>query len=249
MELAGDLIVDVPSITKGEYITKARQILRDDIYREIYVLDTRKKPIGYINITDVLKVAETKSNITIDGYLKDAPLVHMDQTHEEVAKTILTAETDSCAVLKQDNTYAGAIRLADLFPLLACNATPCDRVQDIMTRKTVTTTAKTTIQKVYSLITESGYNAIPVLDNHNELIGIISRRDLLSGSIRTALINETQIPVEKIMKTELITIHKDASIAEAAQKMLDSDISRIPVTENGRLIGIIDRFDVLKNIL
>ena len=86
MKLAGDIINDVPFVMQGEYATKARQILRDDIYREIYVLNAGKKPVGYIDITDVLRIADTRSNVTIDWSMKEAPVSHMGDTLEDVAK-------------------------------------------------------------------------------------------------------------------------------------------------------------------
>ncbi len=248
MKLAGDIINDVPFVMQGEYATKARQILRDDIYREIYVLNAGKKPVGYIDITDVLRIADTRSNVTIDGFMKEAPTAQMGDTLEDVAKKIRGYATDSCAVIQDDGTYAGAVLLSNLFPVLAGRATIRGCVRDVMTKKVVTASPEESIQKAYSLIVESGFAGIPVL-RKKELIGIVSRRDLLSGSVRSALNSGTAMPVEKVMRTAVVTIDENASVTEAAKKMVDADVSRIPVMQGKTLVGIIDRFDVLKNII
>ena len=73
MKVISDFVIDVPVLKYDDQVTKARQMLRDDIFREIYVHDGKKKLMGYIDITDVLRVTATKSNVTIEGYIKDAP--------------------------------------------------------------------------------------------------------------------------------------------------------------------------------
>ena len=138
--------------------------------------------------------------------------------------------------------------MSNLFPVLAGRATIRGYVQDVMTKKVVTASPDESIQKVYSLIVESGFAGIPVL-RKKELIGIVSRRDLLSCSVRSALNSGTAMPVEKVMRSEVVTIDENASVTEAAKKMVDADVSQTPVMQGKTLVGIIDRFDVLKNII
>ena len=49
-------MVDVPILKLDDTVTKARQILRDDSFREIYIHDGKKKLLGYIDISDVLQI-------------------------------------------------------------------------------------------------------------------------------------------------------------------------------------------------
>ena len=83
MRTAQDFILEIPVLKPGDQITKARQILRDDRFREVYVVDAKKNLLGYIDITDGLRVTATKSNVTIEGFVKEAPMVHPADSIED----------------------------------------------------------------------------------------------------------------------------------------------------------------------
>lgn len=94
MRTAQDFIVEIPVLKYHDQITKARQILRDDRFREIYVVDKKDHLIGYLDLTDGLRVTATKSNVTVEGFIKDAPVVHAGDSIESVAKTMREYRTD-----------------------------------------------------------------------------------------------------------------------------------------------------------
>ena len=64
-------MIGIPVLKYNDQITKARQILRDDRFREVYVVDAKKNLLGYIDLTDGLRVTATKSNVTVEGYVKE----------------------------------------------------------------------------------------------------------------------------------------------------------------------------------
>jgi CBS domain-containing protein len=71
MKTAESVMVKVPVLSLSDHITRARQILRDDIFREVYVQDDRKHLAGYVDITDALRITDTRSNVTVEGFVKD----------------------------------------------------------------------------------------------------------------------------------------------------------------------------------
>ena len=99
MKTAQDFILEIPVLKPGDQITKARQILRDDRFREVYVVDAKKNLLGYIDITDGLRVTATKSNVTIEGFVKEAPMVHPADSIEVAARAMRSYRTDSAAVV------------------------------------------------------------------------------------------------------------------------------------------------------
>ncbi|MDO8841014.1 HPP family protein, partial [Methanocalculus sp.] len=151
MKLARDLMIDVVSLHKDEYVTRARQVLRDDVYREIYITDEKQHLAGMIDITDVLKVTDTRSNVTISGFIREAAAVTMETTLEEVAKAILKAGVDSTAVIRDDGKFIGAILLRDLFPILVSRHEINGLTEDSMTKHVICCDAEDSMQKVYSL--------------------------------------------------------------------------------------------------
>lgn len=249
MKVSRDLLIEVQSLQKDAYVTHARQILRDDVYREIYVTDERGFLTGMIDISDVLKVTDTRSNVTISGFIRDAPSVGMDTPLEAVGSAILGAGTDSIAVLRENGTFIGSILVRDLFPVLISRHEIAGLVGDSMTADVICSDSDWSIQKVYSRIVESGYASLPVVSN-KKLIGIVSRRDLIeNGSIRRSLGNSTKTPISRVMTTPVISTHPNATVSDAAGLLITHDISRIPVVEKEEVIGILDRHDVLKNLV
>ena len=107
MKTAQDFIIEIPVLKNNDQITKARQILRDDRFREVYVVDAKKNLLGYIDLTDGLRVTATKSNVTVEGFIKDAPMVNPEDSIEQVAKTMRGFHTDSAAVVDSTHAYAG----------------------------------------------------------------------------------------------------------------------------------------------
>jgi CBS domain-containing protein len=88
------------------------------------------------------------------------------------------------------------------------------------------------------------------------LVGIITLKDLLSaGYVRLEREDERggrgvyPPNVEKVMKTPVMTVVSDSTIWEAANLMRQYEIGRLPVVEDRKLIGIIDRQDLVKVII
>jgi CBS domain-containing protein len=243
-----DIVSAVPVLGDHDHITRARQVLRDDAFREAYIVDAKGRCTGYIDITDALRVNATKSNVTLEGFVKTATVVNPEDTLETVAAAIIKSRTDSVAVVDTEGKLVGGILVSDLFPIVLSRHEPKGKVADCMSKKVVTADAKDPLQRVYTLIVESGYTAFPVLKKH-ALIGMISRRDLLdAGHARRSLNQSGAVSVEDLMTTPVISITPDRDIRTAAELLIKHDISRLPVEEDGTVIGILDRHDVLNGL-
>jgi CBS domain-containing protein len=248
MKVAQDFMVEIPVLRFSDQITKARQILRDDRFREIFVVDDAKKLLGYIDITDGLRVTATKSNVTVEGFIKDAPEVHAADLIEQVAQEIRKFRTDSAAVVNGQRHLTGGVLLSDLFPVIISRHQLFGRVGDHMTRDVVAADAADTIQHIYTLIVKSGFSAFPVVKK-KKIIGIVSRRDLLRGGrTRAALAHAGHTTVGEIMTKEVITVGPYEAISTAAGLLVHHDISRLPVIDDGSLVGIVDRHDVIAGL-
>jgi CBS domain-containing protein len=248
MKTAQDFIVEIPVLKPGDQITKARQILRDDRFREVYVVDAKKNLLGYIDITDGLRVTATKSNVTIEGFVKEAPMVHPADSIEVAARVMRSYRTDSAAVVNPEPRVSGGVLLSDLFPVIISRCELHGTVAAAMSRDVVAMAQKDDIQKVYSRIVESGFSAFPVIKK-KRLVGIISRRDLISSRrVRAVIADHARMPVESVMTTDVVTISPGEPVSTAAELLVKHDISRLPVLDGDRLVGIIDRHDVLASL-
>jgi CBS domain-containing protein len=245
MKTAQDFIVEIPVLKPGDQITKARQILRDDRFREVYVVDTKKNLLGYIDLTDGLRVTATKSNITVEGFIREAPMVHPGDSIEVAAKAMRSFRTDSAAIVDPAPRVSGGVLLADLFPVIISRSELHGTVSSCMSKKVLTASPGDEVQKLYTMIMDSGFSAFPVVKK-KRLVGIISRRDLISTRrVRSALAEHAHTTIEKVMTTDVVTIAPGEPVSTAAGLMMKHDVSRLPVLEDDYLVGIIDRHDIL----
>jgi CBS domain-containing protein len=246
MKVAHDVMIEVPVVKCTDTVTRARQILRDDSFREVFVEDEKRKVRGYIDITDALRINATRSNVTVEGFIKDAPLAAPADPVEDVARAVRDYHTDSAAVVDAGGHLLGGVLLSDLFPIIISRHEIHGIVGDVMTRKVVTCSADDPVQRIHALMVESGYSALPVL-RKGRLAGIVSRRDLIRyGRIRSAIENDAEIPVERLMTTQVFTTVPDEPLTRAAGTLVKHDVSRLPVLDKEKLAGILDRHDVLK---
>jgi len=248
MKTAQDFMVEIPVLKYNDQITKARQILRDDRFREVYVIDAKKNLLGYIDLTDGLRVTATKSNVTIEGYVKEAPVVGPSDTIETVAGKMREYEMDSVAVVHPSPHILGGVLLSDVFPVLISRNELHGTVAGSMSRDVTSASPTDTIQKVYTMIVESGFSAFPV-SKKKRLVGFISRRDLIRKQrVRSVIAHHAQTTIETLMTKDVVTIGPDEPISAAAELLVKHDVSRIPVIEKDSIVGIVDRHDVLLSL-
>ena len=127
----------------------------------------------------------------------------------------------------------------------------------IMKRDLITIPPDTSVIEARRIITEKKIDHLLVVDKKNELLGIISDRDLKKNwaSAATALSkNEllyllNEIKVDSIMTKKTITVAPGTTIERAALLMNQHRINALPVLDNGVLVGVITSRDVMKILL
>ena len=118
-------------------------------------------------------------------------------------------------------------------------------IQDIMTRALITVNRSTTALQVAKMMEQGGIGAILVQDNGSP-VGIVTDRDYATRIAANDLPLTTA--VENIMSTPLITINHDEPISAAAERMTSKKIRKLPVTENGKIIGIVTSTDLVTQL-
>lgn len=140
------------------------------------------------------------------------------------------------------------------------------RVKDVMTAEVVSVTEQADYKEIVEKLSQHGISAVPVLDDHRKVLGIVSEADLihkvefvglephlnlLEGKRRrTARTKAAGDRARELMTAPAVSISADASLAAAARMMDDERVKRLPVVdERGRLVGIVSRRDLLRMYL
>ncbi|MDD4588140.1 MAG: CBS domain-containing protein [Heliobacteriaceae bacterium] len=115
-------------------------------------------------------------------------------------------------------------------------------LREIMTRNVTTVSSQHLITDVAKLMSRNDIGSVPVVDN-DQYVGIISDRDIVIRAIaQDNDINTTK--VETAMTRDVVTGTPDMDVHRAADMMADMQIRRLPVVDNGKLVGIVSLGDL-----
>ena len=122
------------------------------------------------------------------------------------------------------------------------------KVSDYMTTKLITFTPDQTIESVMQSLIKNRISGGPVVNEKNELIGIISEGDCIKQISESRYYNMPMQDktIEKHMAMNVETIDGNMNIFDAATKFVEAKRRRFPIVENGKLVGQISQKDVLK---
>ncbi len=118
-------------------------------------------------------------------------------------------------------------------------------VKEFMTKDVITIDANKTVFEAAELMAQKGVGDLVIMDGKMP-IGIVTERDLVRRV--TAKRKRLNTKVSEIMTTPLRVIDPDASLKEAARKMVTKGIRRLPVIKDNKLIGIITATDLAKHL-
>ncbi|WP_160720212.1 CBS domain-containing protein [Bacillus sp. USDA818B3_A] len=116
-----------------------------------------------------------------------------------------------------------------------------EKVRDIMTDDIECCTLLDNVFEVALKMKELNVGAIPIVDQE-KIVGMITDRDIVIRGVAEKHPGSTK--VEDIMSKELFTVSPDTSSREAAKLMADHQVRRLPVVENGKLVGIVSLGDM-----
>jgi CBS domain-containing protein len=118
------------------------------------------------------------------------------------------------------------------------------QVSSIMVRNVVTIEAGGSTRQAAKLMDERGISSLLVV-SEGKLIGIVTEKDLVVRLLARGLSPDKTL-VEEVMSYPVITTGPDADLEEATKKMLVNGIKKLPVVEDGHVVGILSLTDVAK---
>lgn len=135
-------------------------------------------------------------------------------------------------------------------------------VADVMTSDVVTVRETTGYKQIVAVLSAAGISAVPVVNLDRRVVGLVSESDLLArldldGGVSASSPRRNGRPsrvpgtaAEAIMSTPVVVVSPTTTVGAAAGLMTDRRIKRLPVVDdNGELLGIVSRSDLLKTFL
>ncbi|MBI4634380.1 MAG: CBS domain-containing protein [Deltaproteobacteria bacterium] len=146
------------------------------------------------------------------------------------------------------------------------------KARDIMTKEVITVHPDTEVVKAARLLLDHHINGLPVVDKNGRLTGIICQSDLIaqqkkvplpsffflldsaipltsSKSIEKELHKMAAIKVVEAMTPDPITVGPETPLEDIATTMVKHNIHVLPVLDEGRLVGIIGKEDILRTLM
>ncbi|ACL20605.1 putative signal transduction protein with CBS domains [Desulfitobacterium hafniense DCB-2] len=118
------------------------------------------------------------------------------------------------------------------------------RIGAVMEKEFVTVRETDPIENVLKIMTEKKVNGLPVVNEHNLLIGMVVKADIFRFMIQPGHIESC--PVDWVMAKDVVSVHPDESVREAADKLLSNHIVAMPVVENSKVVGVVSVEDLLR---
>lgn len=114
---------------------------------------------------------------------------------------------------------------------------------DIMTSPVKTLSPTISMEEAGGIMLRYGHTGMPVMED-GTIVGVISRRDVDKARIHGL----GHAPVKGFMTSEVLVISPQTSVGDIQKLMVEHDIGRLPVVDNGRLAGIVSRTDILRTL-
>lgn len=121
------------------------------------------------------------------------------------------------------------------------------KTKDVMTSQVITVKTDTPIIDAVELMVEHSISGMPVVDATNTLVGVITEKDVLK--LHRATDRASGQKVEDFMTTPAVFFETDESMDDVCDCLIENEFKRVPVAENGKVVGVISRLDAIKHIL
>jgi len=125
-------------------------------------------------------------------------------------------------------------------------------VGQVMTEDPVSASSEQSVAEIVKIIYSNPFHHLPVIDDENQLVGIVSDRDFIRCFCRNTngkAVNLNQVMVSEIMHTDLMIVTPETKLMSAVEIMNVKGTSCIPVTSDGELVGILTDSDFWEILL
>ena len=113
------------------------------------------------------------------------------------------------------------------------------KVVDVMAADVILAKPGDLVGGVRELMEAHDINSLPVVDEENQLVGMLTSTDLVPGF-------SAKIPISRVMSTHVYTVTPQADVSTAAQMMRQYGVHHMVVTDGDKVVGVVSSLDLLR---
>jgi len=133
-------------------------------------------------------------------------------------------------------------------------------VRDLMTERARTTKVDVPLRAAARELISSGLGALPVVDDEQRLLGMLSVRELMRYLLASEVLSDgsPRVPsplyaseraVGDVMTRQVLCVAPEQPVSQVAALMINKDVERVPVVRDGRLVGFLTRGDIVRKLI
>jgi len=264
MNLANFSRQQLITLTVNDHCRRAAMLMTEFHIRHLPVLD-QDVPVGMLSERNLLKAIGWWGNnpkhaeVPITDWAQDlsvtdvmsTPLVCLspEATTDKAARLMLDKKIGAVAIMG-DGRLEGMVTVTDFLHIFRREAKWArQKVGGTMTAHVVQVPPEEAIRSAWSLMRNKMIRHL-IVTKGDLIKGMLSGRDLLAGiTWDSAGLDGIPDQVRHVMTAQVATIEIEASLADAAECMLNRKIGGLPVTDHGHLVGIITESDLLQALV
>ena len=121
------------------------------------------------------------------------------------------------------------------------------RAKNIMQQPVTAATPRASLRDIATQIIDRGFSGMPVTESDGKVLGVITEADIVYSLIDGHRLEN--VAAAHFMTSPPVTVDVETSLEEVMRTLQEHRIVRVPVTEQGKLVGIISRRDVIRAVL
>lgn len=255
-----DLVTEINVVAKPYMtISKVLNEMRSFKVWTVPVVNDYDKLVGVVTYRDLLeRRVSPKSRI----YTVMARPLYVKSSHDfnEVLRKFITCRVKALPVTNDELKVEGMITREKVIEYaLKNNILKNYRVSEIMSSNVISISPNEAVARAKWLMLKYGVTRLPIIDD--ELVGIVSMRDIVEkiyyaglrrrsrrGEVAGSEIEILAAPIKAVMSYPVITASIDDDLMSVFSKLSKGGISGLPIISNGKVVGIVSTYDMIKKL-
>jgi CBS domain-containing protein len=244
-----------PTVGPEDRVSDALSAMRSSGFQEIPVTDGGAY-LGMVSYGTILKKKSVMPDAKVKSVMKSLPTLSADTEVTRAAEHMVSTNSRQLAVLSGKKPV-GVVSRRGLTGIAAgINALKDIKVWEIMSSPVESVGANGMLEDALEIMRALDIRTVPVVDSANRPVGIVGMKEIIENNWKTDAKSigdlhkspRVHISVDSVCVRSVTTLDWEDSVEDAANAMKEKNISTIPVTDGGELVGIITEYDIIQLI-